>query len=354
MRGIDIVKLGTSILFAKIMNRRIPFNVQVRVIEQCNQRCSYCLGDYLRRNIKPPTTEQLFEVVDGLARLGSRRITLSGGEPFLRDDIHDIVRRIKSHKINCSLTTNGRLIDRHKKMLKDLDLLSISLDGNKSAHDTYRGEGSYGAAIHAIEVAHNIGVPVQLICTVTRLIDPKLETLFKFANRYNCSVNFEQLNPLFNSDGTVTIRPEDMGEKGFNTLLDYQLKHKDSRLVHSQHVLKYVRNWPVSYNVFRLFQKQIPAGFKPIKCYAGRFSAFIETNGDLLPCCFMRPDYRSVNVFELGVETAWKLMPKNDCATCRSIGSNMFNALFALQPNTLLHFLNMEIKSRLNGKYQGV
>lgn len=354
MRGIDIIKLGANILSAKIMNQRIPFNVQIRVTEQCNQCCSYCLGDYLRRDIKPLTTEQLFEVVDGLARLGSRRITLSGGEPLLRDDIRDIIRRIKSHKINCSLTTNGRLIDRRKKMLKDLDLLSISLDGNKIEHDTYRGEGSYDAAIHAIEIARNMGVSVQLICTVTRLTDPKLETLFKFANRHNCSVNFEQLNPLFNSDGTVTIRPEDVGEKGFNTLLDYQLKNKDSRLVHSQYVLKYVRNWPVAYNIFRVFQKQIPDGFKPINCCAGRFSAFIEANGDLLPCCFVRPDYRPVNVFELGVEKAWKLMPKNDCATCRSIGSNMFSALFALQPGALLHFLNMEIKSRLNRRYQGV
>ncbi|GAG05863.1 unnamed protein product, partial [marine sediment metagenome] len=212
MRGIDIIKLGVSILFAKIMNRRAPFNVQIRVIEQCNQSCSYCVGDYLRWDTKSPATEQLFEVVDGLARLGTRRITLSGGEPLLRDDIHDIVLRIKSHKINCSLTTNGRLIDRHKKMLKDLDLLSISLDGNKIAHDTYRGEGSYDAAIRAIEIARNMGISVQLICTVTRLTNPKLETLFKFANRYNCSVNFEQLNPLFNSDGTVTIRPEDAGK----------------------------------------------------------------------------------------------------------------------------------------------
>ena len=352
MRRSGIVKLGTSILLAKIMNRRVPFNVQIRVIEQCNQHCSYCVGDYLRQDNKPPTTEQLSTVVDGLARLGTKRITLFGGEPLLRDDIHDIVRRIKSHKINCSLTTNGRLIDRHKKMVKDLDLLSISLDGDKVAHDTYRGEGSYDSAVHAIEVARNIGISVQLICTVTHLTDLKLETLFKLAKHYDCLVNIEQLNPLFDLDGTVTIRPEDTGEKGINRLLDYQLRHKNSRLVHSRHVLRYIRNWPVSYGMFRLFRQQIPEGFKPINCCAGRFSASIEPNGDLMPCCFMRPDYRPTNVFELGVEEAWKLMPKNDCMTCRSIGSNMFNYLFTLQPKALANFLGMEIRNRISKRYR--
>lgn len=347
MKYSNIVDLGMRILYAKIMKQLIPFQISIRVIEQCNQRCSYCIGDYPRRGIRAPTTEQLLELIDGFARLGTKHITLTGGEPLLRDDIHDIVRRIKKHKINCSLTTNGRLIGRHMAVLRNLDLLSVSLDGDKLAHDTYRGKGSYEAAIGAIKIGRTTGVPVQLICTVTNLTDFKLQSLIAVAERYNCVLTFELLNPLFNSDGTVALRLEDAGEKGINSLLDYQLRNKNPRILDSSYVLKYVRNWPFSDNTFRLFRKQIPVGFKPIWCYAGRFSAFIETNGDLVPCCLIRPDYHPVNVFELGAEEAWGQMPKNDCVTCRALGGNMFNSLFALQPGTILNFLRTVTRKRL-------
>jgi len=346
MKCNNIIALGTRILYAKMMHKRIPFQISLRVTEECNQNCSYCLNDYHRRGVKAPTTKQLLEMIDGFAKLGTKHITLLGGEPFLRNDIHDIVCRIKKHKINCSLTTNGRLIDKHIAVLKDLDLLSVSLDGDKFAHDSYRGDGSYEAAIHAIKVAQTIGVSVQLICTVTNLTDFKLQNLIIIAERYNCMLTFELLNPLFNSDGTVTLRPEDAGKKGIDLLIDYQLKNRNSRILISTYVLKYVRDWPFSYNVFRLFRKQIPTSFKPIWCYAGRFSAFIETNGDLMPCCLIRADYRPVNVFKLGVKEAWRQMPENDCVTCRTLGCNMFNALFALQLSTLFNFLRVAIKKR--------
>ncbi|NQS90619.1 radical SAM protein [Patescibacteria group bacterium] len=341
MESIKTIRLGIKILFAKIIKKPIPFQVFIRVLEQCNQRCSYCKGDYPIQSFKPPTTKQLLELIDGLAYLGTKRITLTGGEPLLRDDIHVIIRHIKSHGINASLTTNGRLINKHIKSIRDLDLLSVSIDGDRFCHDAYCGKGSYDAAIHAIKVARNIGVPVQLLCTVTRLTDPKLASLIEIAERYDCSITFDLLNPFFNIDGSMSLRPEDAGEEAINSFFSYQIKHRNPRVVPSLYVLKYIRNWPASYTTFRLFYNQIPPGFKPIKCYAGHFSALIETNGDLMPCCFMRPDYSPTNVFELGVEKAWQYMPKNNCITCRAIGYNMFNALFSFHFGSLSHFLKV-------------
>jgi len=346
MKYSELVALGFRFLFAKMINQRVPFQVHIRLLEQCDKRCSYCIGDYPTRGQKPLTTKQLLEVIDGFVRLGTKRFTLFGGEPLLREDIGKIVRRIKDHKVNCSIITNGSVIDKHIELLGNLDLLTVSLDGDRQCHDAYRGGGSYDEALHAIEVARNKDIPVQLICTITRLTDPKLSHLIEIAQRYNCTIDFEQLNPLFNADGTTTLRPEDAGAEGIAALIDYQLKHKNSRVVNSAYALKCVRQWPVPYRTFRLLRDQIPFNSKVIHCYGGRFSAVVEANGDLLPCCLIRHNYHPVNVFELGLEKAWQQMPENNCSACRSIGYSMFNAIFSLHPGTLLHFSNKRIRSK--------
>lgn len=346
MKFSNIINLGIRLPLAKITKRRIPFQVHIRLLEQCNQKCTYCIGDYPRRSLKPPTTQQILTLIDGLTRLGTKRITLFGGEPLLRGDIDKIVTHTKSHKIDCALITNGKRIDKHKNILKELDLISFSLDSDKTSHDTYRGEGTWDTTIHAIKTARSCGVPVQLLCTITRLTDPKLTDLLTIAERYDCSVDFDPVHPLFNADGSTTLRPEDPKEEMVEKLLDYHIRHPNLRIALSPHVLKYVRNWPAGYATYNLFYEQIPSGLNPIHCHAGRFSAVIESNGDLVPCCVPRPDYKPVNAFNLGIEKAWQKMPQNNCLTCRSLADNMFNALFSLQPHSLLYFLRNEIKGR--------
>lgn len=346
MKYSKLLALGFRFLFAKMLNQRIPFQVHIRLLEQCNKCCSYCVGDYPIRGQKPLTTKQLLEVIDGFVRLGTKRFTLFGGEPLLFEDIGKIVGRIKHHKVSCSIITNGSLIDKHITLLGNLDLLTVSLDGDRQCHDTYRGKGSYDQAIHAIEMARSKGIPVQLLCTITRLTDPKLSHLIEIAQRYDCTINFEQLNPLFNTDGTTTLRPEDAGLKGIIALISYQLKYKNPRFVNSTYALKRVRQWPASYQIFRLFRDQTNFNSKLMHCYGGRFTAVVEANGDILPCCFLRHDYCPVNALKLGVEKAWQQMPKNNCSACRSIGYNMFNAIFSLHPGTLLHFSNKKIMSK--------
>ncbi|MHB8155115.1 MAG: radical SAM protein [Candidatus Omnitrophota bacterium] len=346
MKYSEIINVGTRMVFARIMKHRVPFQISIRVTEQCNQHCSYCIGDFTRGGTYPPTTKQLLDLIDGFAQLGTKHITLLGGEPLLRNDINEIVCRVKEYKINCSITTNGRLIGKSRNILTKIDLLSISLDGDAPTHDAYRGEGSHSAAITALNIAKEIGVPVQIICTVTNLTDIKLKYLTEIAEKYACMITFELLNPIFNQDGTITLRAEDIGENKAKELLDFHLKNKNKRIQVSSSVLKYVGDWPFSYNTFRMFKKFIPIGFNPVHCYAGYFSGFIEANGDLTPCCLIRNDYNPVNVFELGVKEAWKQMPVNNCATCRSIGCNMFNTLFEMQPDTIHNFLRILFKRK--------
>jgi len=110
-------------------------------------------------------------------------------------------------------------------------------------------------------------------------------------------------------------------------------------MVFSSYVMRYLRAWPLSYRTYRLFNNQLPDDFKPIPCQAGRFFGIVETNGDLLPCCRTGKEYNPPNVYELGIEKAWNSMEGHNCAACIQTGGNMYNALFALQPGTVIHYL---------------
>lgn len=331
---------GQKFLRAKITGGRMPVQMHIRVIDRCNLRCKYCFGDYPMRDLPPPSTEQLCAVLDGLGRLGTKRVTLTGGEPLLREDIHEIVLRARKNHIQVSLTTNGALIDRHPGLLGDLDQLTVSLDGDRSAHNAYRGEGSWEAAVGAIAAGRAAGTPVQLLCTATRLTEPGLPAVFELAERYDCSVTFDLLAPLYESGGAAAPRPEAADDDRIRAILDAALAHPDPRMVFSPYVMRYLRAWPRSYRTYRLFRNQLPEGFQPIPCQAGRFFGLIETNGDLLPCCRTGGEYAPPNVYELGIEEAWRRMPGHTCAACIQTGGNMYNALFALQPATVLHYLS--------------
>ncbi|MCF7916163.1 MAG: radical SAM protein [Candidatus Omnitrophica bacterium] len=337
------ISLGLNLFFAKIAKRRVPFQVHLRLLEQCNRNCSYCKRDYPFSGIKPPAIGKFLKVIDDFVSLGTRRFTLFGGEPLLYKDIEEIVRRIKFHKVNCSVMTNGSLIEQHKGLLKDIDLLTVSLDGDQQSHDAYRGKGSYNEAICAIKLARSKGTQVQLLCTITNLTDLKLRHLFEIAEYYDCTIDFEQLNPLFNSNGTITLRDEDPGADKIKALIDYQLKYKNPRIVNSRHTLKYIRSWLPFYKIFRLFEGQALNNLKLIKCSGGQFFATVEANGDIFPCCLIRTDYKPVNVFNLGVKSAWESMPQNNCIACRSIGYSMFNSIFSLNINSIFSLLRQGI-----------
>jgi len=332
--------IAFKILSAKLLKRRIPFQMHVRVTDECNSHCSYCREFYRINHKIQPSTQQLFDLVEGCSKLGTKRITLLGGEALLRADIDEVIAKIKSCNISCSLTTNGYSLNRHINGLKKLDQVSVSIDGDKISHDTYRGSGSWDTAVNAIKTARSYGIPVQLMVTITNLTDCKAVFLTKLARELDCFIDFNILFPIANNDGTVTLRPEEADEHRIRLLFDNFIINKDPRVVYSPYVLKYIRDWPFS-PLVRLSRKEIPSFFKPLKCYGGYFSAFIDSNGELLPCSLYRPDYKASNVFESGMESAWEKMPESLCITCRSSGYCMFSAAFSFHIGTLIHILGL-------------
>ncbi len=110
-------------------------DLRVSLTDRCSLRCTYCMPADFAAWIPSPellTTEELLLVIEVATELGVDGVRLTGGEPLLRPDVVDIVRRINAlnHVPKISLTTNGLKLSELAKPLRDagLERVNVSLD----------------------------------------------------------------------------------------------------------------------------------------------------------------------------------------------------------------------------------
>jgi cyclic pyranopterin phosphate synthase len=107
-------------------------NLRVSVTNRCNLRCVYCHmeGTWNFDHKQEMTPVEIERVVAAAASLGVRKVKVTGGEPTVRGDLPEIIRRVKSHVDEVSMTTNGILLERHARDYRaaGLDRINISMD----------------------------------------------------------------------------------------------------------------------------------------------------------------------------------------------------------------------------------
>jgi GTP 3',8-cyclase len=113
-------------------------DLRISVTDRCNFRCVYCMPKeifgpdyvYLRRE-EVLTFEELTRLARIFVQHGVRKIRLTGGEPLVRKDLHVLVRMLAEiPDLDLTLTTNGALLARQARALKDAGLkrVTVSLD----------------------------------------------------------------------------------------------------------------------------------------------------------------------------------------------------------------------------------
>ncbi|MBI5746462.1 MAG: methyltransferase domain-containing protein [Nitrospirae bacterium] len=139
----------------------------------CNLSCSHCLVDSSPAGMPGEGADFWHQTIDQGFSLGVTRFYITGGEPFLRPDIFDIIDFILP-RAELTILTNAILLQgRRLKRLSRYDpnrlSLQISLDGPRpEINDTIRGRGSFDAALRGIKEAINIGFYPTLTVVVTR------------------------------------------------------------------------------------------------------------------------------------------------------------------------------------------
>ncbi len=88
--------------------RRIPVHVVWELTLACDLKCVHCGSRAGHRRPHELDLAECLEVVEALARLGGREVSLIGGEAYLRPDWLEIIRAIRSHGMYCAVQTGGR------------------------------------------------------------------------------------------------------------------------------------------------------------------------------------------------------------------------------------------------------
>ena len=161
-------------------------DLRISVTDRCNFRCSYCMPKEIfdKDHAYLPQAELLsFEEITRLATIflahGVRKIRLTGGEPLLRKNIEVLVaqlarlRTVDGDPPDITLTTNGSLLARKARALKDAGLqrVTVSLDGLDDAVFRRMNDVDFpvGDVLEGIAAAHAAGLgPVKVNMVVKR------------------------------------------------------------------------------------------------------------------------------------------------------------------------------------------
>jgi len=154
----------------------------------CCFSCRYCGSKGGKARENELSTEECLDVADQLAELGCRRVSMIGGEIFMRRDWKQIVKRLSGRRIRVNIITNGFLF--RKELIDDLkdagiESVSVSIDGPKEIHDKYRQDGSFDRAVRAMEDLLKEGISVSVISTLNSENVKYLEELYGLLSRYD-------------------------------------------------------------------------------------------------------------------------------------------------------------------------
>ena len=88
-----------------------PITIVWNVTGRCNLNCLHCHQDSSPTSSYPElTTSQAFKVIDNVSDAGVAILTFSGGEPLLRKDLYDAVKRARDNGVLCTIASNGTLM----------------------------------------------------------------------------------------------------------------------------------------------------------------------------------------------------------------------------------------------------
>lgn len=161
----------------------VPVHVVWEITLACDLKCLHCGSRAGRRRPNELSTAECLEVVEALARLGTREVSLIGGEAYLRRDWTQIVRAIRSHGMYCAIQTGGRnLTPRRMAAAVDAGLqgIGVSLDGLEALHDRVRGvRGSFIRATDTLRRAKAAGLNTSVNTQIGSQTMPELPALME-------------------------------------------------------------------------------------------------------------------------------------------------------------------------------
>ncbi len=168
----------------------------------CNLRCSYCVAksspNAPRRALGMANVQRL---VNEAVELGFSDIFFTGGEPFILNEIYDMLTyssaRVKTTVLTNAMLLRGPRLDKLCAIANDNLMVQVSLDGGQPEHhDAYRGKGSWAKTVEGIKLLQERGFRVRLSTTETPANSTHLEQVCEFHRSLGIPDEDHFLRPL--------------------------------------------------------------------------------------------------------------------------------------------------------------
>ena len=312
---------------AKAKLRMIPYKVNYAVTYQCNGRCRIC--NIWKRYLLSPEKQQeelILPEIDAIFKdFDLSWVSLTGGEPFLREDLADIVVTIENHNPSLqllSIPTNGSLPGSVEKQVERiLDeteisnvVVSLSLNGNEPLHDYIQGvKGSWKKAQKTYQFLESIA-------------DPKFMVFLEYTvSKHNAGHLKETLDSFGVTDYSRVVLTAAHSSYFYNTASQDLHEHSSAEQVRTFLSLTKCRTMEnvIPHIYTTLLEKYLRGALPSLGCVSGRSSLFLDPYGNLFPCITMGTSFGNLKKSPLHqvlhgehADSIRKKIRKRECPGC--------------------------------------
>ncbi|GAB4534062.1 MAG: hypothetical protein Fur0020_00380 [Thermodesulfovibrionia bacterium] len=270
-----------------------PKEICIIITYRCNARCNMCnVWQNPSRISEEITIEDVKKLPSGL-----RFVNVTGGEPFVRRDIEEIIAVLRGKARRIVISTNGYFTDRIVKLCRRFpDVgIRISTEGLQKANDTIRGiPDGFDRTLRTLFTLRGMGMKdIGFAMTVQDINCKDLLHLYKLSD----ALGYEF--------ATATLHNSHYFHKWDNKIEDRGVVCNEfSRLVVELLRARDVKKWFRAYFNYGLMN-YIYGGERFLPCEMGTESCFIDPWGDVLACNGMQEKVPMGNIKERSFEDIW-------------------------------------------------
>lgn len=242
------------------------------ITNKCNYHCLYCIFSADNHcNDLELNTQDCKRVIDDLVSHHYKYLKITGGEPFLRKDIFEILGYAVNRKMSIDISTNASLITKEKaKLLRKLNLkmVHVSLDGhNNEIQEFLRGVNTFRPTINGIKCLVDEDIYVRIGSVINKKNQNNLEDIVKVCEKLKVSeIIFSIMEPVGRMLGDNSLVTDiTLDDLEFN-ILTLRKKYQDI-------IINY--NWANQDNKCAH------------KCPAGERFIYINNKGNIAPCSWL-------------------------------------------------------------------
>lgn len=185
-------------------NREISY-LRISVTDRCNFRCKYCMGEEgikLLDHKDILTFEEIYEIVQIMTDLGVKKVRITGGEPFVRKNIMNLIEKIASIEAleDIGITTNGSLIYDKLERLKEIGVNRINFSLDTLKEDKFKKitqSCDFDKTIRSLEKALDLGFKVKINTVLIKgFNEDEIDSFINLTKDRDIEVRFIELMPI--------------------------------------------------------------------------------------------------------------------------------------------------------------